>query len=76
MRVADYITELLAADGITQALYAFAPLAALARIAAAFITPFSTALLLAAAALWIAGFCLFSLRYGPWLCRPRADQRE
>jgi uncharacterized protein involved in response to NO len=65
----------LSADGITQTLYAFALVAALARIAAAFTTPFSTALLLAAAALWIAGFWLFALHYGPWLCRPRADQR-
>jgi uncharacterized protein involved in response to NO len=66
----------LSADGITQAIYAFALLAALARIAAAFATPFSTALLLTAAALWIAGFWLFAVRYGPWLCRPRAEERE
>lgn len=66
----------LSADATTKALYAFALLAALARIAAAFAGPLSTALLLAAAGLWIAGFWLFALRYGPWLCRARTDGRE
>ena len=55
----------LQADAATQAIYAFVLVAALLRIAAAFVP--SMMLLDAAGAAWIAGFACFVLVYGPLL---------
>lgn len=59
------------ADGATVALYLAANLAAVCRVAAAFLSDARTGLLVAAATLWVAAFGLFVVRYGPMLLRPR-----
>lgn len=61
----------LSADRPTSLIYMLVVLAAAARIVAAFVTAARTDWLLAAAALWIAAFGLFTLRYAPLLLRPR-----
>lgn len=57
----------LHADGATIAIYALVNLAALARIAAAWPSDFTSLLLVAAGLAWIAAFGLFLRRYGPRL---------
>jgi len=59
------------ADRVTVALYAAANLAAVCRVAAAFVVDARAGLLVAAAALWVAAFGLFVFRYGPMLLRLR-----
>jgi uncharacterized protein involved in response to NO len=61
--------QLVASRG-TVAVYGLAALAALARIAAAFSSPFDTVLLLVAAAAWIGAFAGFVAIYGPMMVRP------
>ncbi len=63
----------LAANGPTQALYAFSIAAAATRIVAPFAPQAGLGLLHAAAGLWIAGFWTFAIAYGPLLWRPRSD---
>ena len=60
----------LSADGPTILIYALIILAACARIAAA-LAGEATGLLILAAALWVAAFGLFAMRYAPLLLRPR-----
>jgi uncharacterized protein involved in response to NO len=61
----------LAADRITTLIYLLVILAAAARVTAAIGS--LPALLEISALLWIGGFGLFALRYGPMLLAPRAD---
>ena len=61
----------LHADRATIALYAAIVLAALARLAAAFLPGMTMTLLTISGALWCAGFLGFSLVYGRYLTRPR-----
>lgn len=63
----------LEADRITCVIYAAITLAAATRVAAAFVTPVSMALLDASASLWLVGFLLFIAAYGPMLVSPRLD---
>lgn len=65
----------LSADRATTLTYALVILAAVARIAAALAVGAREDLLLAAAALWIAAFGIFALRYAPFLLRPRSSAR-
>jgi uncharacterized protein involved in response to NO len=60
----------LSADGPTILIYALIILAACARIAAA-LAGEPIGLLILAAALWVAAFGLFAMRYAPLLLRPR-----
>ncbi len=60
----------LSADGPTILIYALIILAACARIAAA-LAGEAIGLLILAAALWVAAFGLFAMRYAPLLLRPR-----
>ncbi len=62
----------LRADRATVALYAAIILAALTRIAAAFLPGMTMTLLVLSGALWFAGFLGFALVYGRYLARPRA----
>lgn len=62
----------LSADRTTTLSYTLVILAAAARISAALAVGARADLLLAAAALWIAAFGLFALRYAPYLLRPRS----
>jgi uncharacterized protein involved in response to NO len=64
----------LAADRLTHIIYACVIIAALVRVAAAFATAMTVALLHLAAGAWIAAFWLFAIGYGPLLCRPRAKR--
>lgn len=66
----------LSADWITHVIYGLVILAALFRIAAAFSVQIASFLLYLAGGLWIAGFWLFALSYGPLLCRPRIRPRS
>lgn len=59
------------ADRTTVALYLAANLAAVCRVAAAFIPDAGPGLLATAGAFWVAAFALFVVRYGPMLVRPR-----
>lgn len=61
----------LSADRATSLIYALVGAAAVGRIAAVFAASWSLALLVLSAALWIAAFAVFVLRYGPMLLRPR-----
>jgi uncharacterized protein involved in response to NO len=61
----------LVASPATQAIYVAGFVAALARIIAALYPTWSTALLIAAGAAWVAAFLGFSLVYGPMLLAPR-----
>jgi uncharacterized protein involved in response to NO len=63
----------LEADHVTVAIYLMANTAAAARIAAAFASGSLALFLDISAVLWIAGFGLFAIHYGPILIRPRAD---
>lgn len=65
----------LAADRLTQTIYALVTAAAVIRIAAAYIPNLGLALLHAAACLWVAAFWIFAFGYGRLLWRPRADAR-
>ena len=48
--------------------------AALVRVVLPLAVPAAQlAAVLASALLWSAGFALYALHYGPWLCRPRLD---
>jgi uncharacterized protein involved in response to NO len=60
----------LAADKITALIYLLVILAGVARVAAA---AGGLPLIGISAMLWIGGFGLFALRYGPMLLAPRAD---
>jgi uncharacterized protein involved in response to NO len=62
--------ELVAAPG-TQAIYAAALIAVLARVTAAFFPAWAFELLHLATAAWVAAFGGFALLYGPLLFRPR-----
>jgi uncharacterized protein involved in response to NO len=62
--------ELIAAPG-TQAIYAAALIAVLARVTAAFFPAWAFELLHLATAAWVAAFGGFALLYGPLLFRPR-----
>lgn len=62
----------LSADRATTLTYVLVILAAVVRISAALAVGVREDLLLAAAALWIAAFGLFALRYAPFLLRPRS----
>lgn len=61
----------LAADRLTVVAYALVNAAALVRIIAGVAGTWTPALLTVSAALWMAAFALFILRYAPVLCRPR-----
>ncbi|HKU54301.1 MAG TPA: NnrS family protein [Rhizomicrobium sp.] len=61
----------LAADRLTSLIYVQVGLAAVARVAAAFSSDWTTLLLLAAAALWCTAFITFVIAYGPMLTLPR-----
>ncbi len=63
----------LSADWATNLIYILVTVAALARIAAAFVADWNMPLLLASACFWIAAFSGFVLRYGPMLLRRRCD---
>jgi uncharacterized protein involved in response to NO len=64
----------LRADGVDVTCYLLVLAAALVRVMAPLIAPvFIVQEVLAAAALWGAGFGLYALRYGPWLLTARAD---
>jgi uncharacterized protein involved in response to NO len=65
----------LAADRGTALIYALVTLAALTRVVAAFHAGAYLRWVELAAALWIAAFAGFVLRYGPMLVAPRADGR-
>ncbi|WP_225309290.1 NnrS family protein [Hypericibacter adhaerens] len=57
----------LSADRVTSLIYALVTLAAIMRVAAAFIGAWTLPLLVASAGFWIAAFAGFLLRYGPML---------
>lgn len=61
----------LSADHATSAIYILVTLAAILRVAAAFAAASAMPLLVVSAGLWVAGFGLFVLRYGPMLPLPR-----
>jgi len=61
----------LHADRATVALYAAIILAALTRIAAAFLPELTMTLLMISGALWCAGFLGFAVVYGRYLVRPK-----
>ena len=65
----------LVADNITWALFWTLQAAVLLRLAAALWPPAGTPLLLAAVSAWVVAMGGWSLRYGRWLGRPRADGR-
>jgi uncharacterized protein involved in response to NO len=65
----------LAADDIAWALFWILQIAVLLRLAGALWPAAATPLLLAAAAAWAVAMSGWSLRYGRWLGRPRADGR-
>jgi len=65
----------LAADDIAWALFWVLQIAVLLRLAGALWPAAATPLLLAAAAAWAVAMSGWSLRYGRWLGRPRADGR-
>ena len=64
----------LHADRATVALYAAIILAALTRIAVAFLPELTMTLLMASGALWGAGFLGFTFVYGRYLIRPRPER--
>lgn len=64
----------LSADATTILIYALVAMAACARIAAALAGTSREYLLVVAAALWIASFALFAIRYAPLLLRPRVPR--
>jgi uncharacterized protein involved in response to NO len=61
----------LTADRTTSLIFILVGLAALVRLAAAFVAVWSVPLLVASAGFWIAGFGLFILSYGSFLLKPR-----
>ena len=61
----------LQADRITVLIYLVISAAGVIRVAAAFANAWSMILLTTSAALWVASFALFVIRYGPWLIAPR-----
>jgi uncharacterized protein involved in response to NO len=61
----------LSADRVTSLIYALVTLAAIMRVAAAFIGAWTLPLLVASAGFWIAAFAGFLLRYGPMLTSSR-----
>jgi uncharacterized protein involved in response to NO len=63
----------LQADRITVLIYLVISAAAVIRVAATFANAWSMILLTASAALWVASFALFVIRYGPWLIAPRVE---
>lgn len=63
----------LQADRVTTLIYVMVNLAAVTRIAAAFLTGSSASLLSVSAVLWIAGFALFAAWYAPALCSSRVQ---
>ena len=63
----------LSADGTTTLIYALVTGAAAVRIAAATASD-ARDLLLGSAALWVAAFGLFAIRYAPFLLRPRTSR--
>ncbi len=63
----------LEADRSTLLIYAAITLAGVTRVAAAFVTPVSMALLYASAVFWLVGFLLFIAAYGPMLALQRLD---
>jgi uncharacterized protein involved in response to NO len=65
----------LAADDIAWALFWVLQIAVLLRLAGALWPAAATPLLLAAAVAWAVAMSGWSLRYGRWLGRPRADGR-
>ena len=66
--------RLLRADSWDVTMYALVLGAALVRVAVPLILPAATVGAIVFSGLaWSAGFALFALRYGPWLCAPRID---
>jgi uncharacterized protein involved in response to NO len=63
--------RVLHADGVTTLLYGAVLAAGIVRVAAAFATALAMPLLSLSAALWVAAFLIFALRYWPILTRPR-----
>lgn len=63
----------LAADRTTSLIYVLVSVAAVARVAAAFVAGWSYPLLMASAGAWVGAFGLFVLSYGPMLVLPRKD---
>lgn len=63
----------LTADRATALIYVLVTVAALARVAAAFVTAWMMPLLMTAAGAWTAAFGLFLLAYGPMLLLPKPD---
>lgn len=61
----------LSADRATSLIYILVTLAAIARVAAAFVAAWTMPLLIVAACFWIAAFGGFVLSYGPMLLLPR-----
>jgi uncharacterized protein involved in response to NO len=63
--------RMLSADRTTATIYLLAVLAAASRVAAEIAHSLFFPLMESSAALWIASFVLFALRYGPMLLKPR-----
>lgn len=66
----------LSADCVTVALYLCVFSATILRVTAAFFTEFLMTFLVTAAALWIAAFLLFIVRYGAMLCLSNKHMRD
>jgi uncharacterized protein involved in response to NO len=65
----------LHADFITSVAYVTVIIAALTRIAAAFLPSYYLPLITGSGVLWTAGFLIFAAHYGPMLVAPRIDAR-
>ena len=66
----------LKADRFDVASYVLVLGGAAARVALPLVMPSAQLVaILGSALLWSAGFTLYALHYGPWLCRPRLDGR-
>ena len=66
----------LRAERAEVAMYGLVACGALLRVAVPALVPaWTVAAVAASGLLWAAGFALYAGRYGPWLCRPRADGR-
>ena len=64
----------LRADGADVAAYVLVLAAGVVRVGLPLLLPAAQGVaVLASAAAWSAGFTLYAVRYGPWLCRPRLD---
>jgi len=66
----------LRAEAAEVTMYALVLAGAVLRVGAPLVLPSTSVVaVVAAGLLWSAGFALYAWRYGPWLCRARADGR-